>query len=46
MKLYWRYKKDGKWTWKSARTYQYSTTLGKRVTMGVDTITVLEREEE
>lgn len=25
MKLYWRFKKDGKWSWKPAETYEICT---------------------
>ncbi len=27
MKLYWRYKKDGKWSWKPAETYELDTGM-------------------
>ena len=32
MKLYWRYRKNGKWTWKAAKTIQ--TTAGETVLCG------------
>jgi hypothetical protein len=29
MKLYWRFKKNGKWTWKAAKRYEPGDYTGK-----------------
>ena len=42
MKLYWRYKKDGKWTWTPAQTDEPCST-GLRLVYPMD---YLEGEEE
>ena len=38
MKLYWRYKKDGKWTWKSAKIVEEYD----RFTLQYDDVIVVE----
>lgn len=42
MKLYWRYKKDGKWTWKPATIW----TEGSPFTPDDASIAVCKEEEE
>ncbi len=41
MKLYWRYKKDGKWTWRPARVDKTFATM-----KGQQFVVIMEDEEE
>ena len=43
MKLYWRYKKDGKWTWKPARFIQHEDEIRE---VGVPGDLLMPGEEE